>query len=68
MRKLIIPFDDPGIITEEFDDDPRALPDNRHPQDEFSCLHANNCTNDGGHVYLAECNVVRCIYCGKVVA
>jgi hypothetical protein len=28
----------------------------------------NDCSDDGGHVFLTSCGVTRCIYCKKSVA
>lgn len=67
FRSYQTTFADPGSIIEDFDDDPRPFPDGEHT-DEFACLDANDCDDDGGHVFLTSCGVTRCIYCRKVVA
>lgn len=64
MRTLTTTFADPS----HFDDDPREGPDAEFPADEFACLDANTCSNDGGCEYLTCCGVTRCRYCGTVVA
>ena len=67
FRALRVPFDDPDLFEEAFADDPREGPDAEFG-DEFACLDANDCSNDGGHVFLTQCGVTRCVYCRKAVA
>ena len=50
MRRAITFFADPGLVL--FDDDPREGPDSEFPHDEFACLDANTCSNDGGCEFL----------------
>ena len=54
-------FADPGLTIIE--DDPQET-----AGDEFACLDANTCSNDGGCEYLTCCGVTKCRYCGTIVA
>jgi hypothetical protein len=66
FRALQTTFKNPDYFVDAFDDDPREGPDGEY--DEFACLDANKCSNDGGCEYLTCCGVTRCKYCGTVVA
>lgn len=68
FRTLQTTFANPDDFVDAFDDDPRSDPSNEYPADEYACLDDNDCENDGGHLYLTQGDVTRCVHCWKVVA